>query len=251
MNMRRLICCLMACLVCVFSLIADGFTVKNLTIQKQLSSYSVMALYQDERGLIWIGTRNGVNIYDGTHIQINQSHQSDSASIINNHVLDIVGDKQGTVYLSSRQGLTAYSILSDRYETLSHKNISSMCYMHDKLFVANSRTIFTYNPQDKTFSPFYKLPETVSGIADFSISGDSLFIGTELHGLYIYNQATKQLSNPVKGVRVSKIFTDSRNKTWIGTWKNGLYTMVGDAITNYTHHDEIEGSICSNFVRTF
>lgn len=41
---------------------------KHLTIKEQLSHYSVMALYQDERGLIWIGTRNGVNVYDGSEL---------------------------------------------------------------------------------------------------------------------------------------------------------------------------------------
>ena len=40
---------------------------RQLPPNVQLSHYSVMALHQDERGLIWSGTRNGVDVYDGSY----------------------------------------------------------------------------------------------------------------------------------------------------------------------------------------
>ena len=251
MNMLKTIYCFVLCLVNTLFMFGNDFSVKNLAIQKQLSSYSVMSLYQDERDLIWIGTRNGINIYDGTHIQIQQSSQSDSASIINNHILDIVGDMKGTIYMSSRQGLTAYSISEDRYTTLSEENVSALEYHKNQLLMAVSRTIFFYNSKDHSFPVYYTLPEVTATISDFKISGDSVFIGTELHGLFIYNTVKKQLSNPIKGVRVSKLFIDSRQNVWIGTWKDGLYKITDGCIENYTHEEGNVHSLCSNFVRAF
>lgn len=43
---------------------------RHLTVADGLSHNSGMTFYQDERGFIWIGTRNGLNLYNGQNIQI-------------------------------------------------------------------------------------------------------------------------------------------------------------------------------------
>ena len=37
-----------------------------------LSNYSVTSIYQDKRGLMWFGTANGINLYNGNSIKTYQ-----------------------------------------------------------------------------------------------------------------------------------------------------------------------------------
>ncbi|MDE5838143.1 MAG: histidine kinase, partial [Paramuribaculum sp.] len=49
-----------------FSAKAEYF--RHLTLGDGLSQPSVMAISQDPLGRIWLGTREGINIYDGSRI---------------------------------------------------------------------------------------------------------------------------------------------------------------------------------------
>lgn len=48
---------------------AQNITFNHLTTDDGLSQFSVNSLYIDENGVLWIGTREGLNRYDGEDIQ--------------------------------------------------------------------------------------------------------------------------------------------------------------------------------------
>ena len=239
------------CLLNVVSSVADEITFKHLAMQKQLSNYSVMALYQDERGLLWIGTRYGVSLYDGSIMETYRNNPSDSHSIISNSIRDIVGDKKGSIYFLTLRGISKYSINKEKFETLTEKDAKAITFYEDNFLMAYKNELMVYDQEQKTFSTYFKLSNSSAVISDFEFIGDSIFIGTESHGLYIYNKQQKELSHPIQQSRVSKIVADSKGNTWIGTWKDGAYRIHGNEIAQYTHNENDEQSICSNFVRTF
>lgn len=41
------------------------YAFKNFTVKDGLSENVVTALFQDKYGFLWIGTNNGLNMYDG------------------------------------------------------------------------------------------------------------------------------------------------------------------------------------------
>ncbi|NUQ23095.1 MAG: hypothetical protein HUU34_04030 [Saprospiraceae bacterium] len=43
----------------------DNIRVGRLSIDQGLSQVTVLAILQDRRGFIWLGTQNGLNRYDG------------------------------------------------------------------------------------------------------------------------------------------------------------------------------------------
>lgn len=47
----------------------QNITFSHLTTDDGLSQFSVNSLYIDERGIIWIGTREGLNRYNGNDIK--------------------------------------------------------------------------------------------------------------------------------------------------------------------------------------
>ena len=48
---------------------AQNITFNHLTTDDGLSQFSVNSLYIDENGVLWIGTREGLNRYDGEDLQ--------------------------------------------------------------------------------------------------------------------------------------------------------------------------------------
>lgn len=47
----------------------QNITFSHLTTDDGLSQFSVNSMYIDERGIIWIGTREGLNRYNGNDIK--------------------------------------------------------------------------------------------------------------------------------------------------------------------------------------
>lgn len=251
MYKQRYIIIFIMCLLNVISSLADEITFKHLAMQKQLSNFSVMALYQDERGLLWIGTRYGVSLYDGNIMETYRNNPSDTHSIISNSIRDIVGDKNGSIYFLTLRGISKYSINKEQFETLTENDAKAITIHEGKFLMALKNELMIYDQKRKSFSTYYQLSNSSAVISDFEFIGDSIFIGTESHGLYIYDTQQKELSHPIKQTRVSKIVVDSKGNTWIGTWKDGAYMIHRKEIDQYTHSENDNTSICSNFVRTF
>ena len=80
----------------------QNITFSHLTTDDGLSQFSVNSLYIDERGIIWIGTREGLNRYNGNDIKSFKLNKNDPNSLFSNTVLRITGNKNGKVYLYGR-----------------------------------------------------------------------------------------------------------------------------------------------------
>ncbi len=72
------------------------------TTRDGLPSNQINALYQDSRGVIWIGTSNGIAVFDG----ISFARYSTLDGLPNNYIMDIVesGTHPGSVYVSGSTG---------------------------------------------------------------------------------------------------------------------------------------------------
>ena len=60
------LCCL--CLLLPANI--QGQHIRQLSNRDGLSNSAILSLYQDERGLIWIGSCDGLNVFDGTDVHL-------------------------------------------------------------------------------------------------------------------------------------------------------------------------------------
>lgn len=97
-------------------------------------------MYQDERGFIWIGTRNGANLYNGNEFKVYKFRKNSSNSLIYNNINHITGNKKGEVYFMTPKGISALNIRKDTFTTLIQKEIRAMFY-HEQLYAAHSNSI--------------------------------------------------------------------------------------------------------------
>lgn len=84
---------------------AQGFKLRHYTIADGLSQSSVHCLLQDQQGLIWIGTEDGLNRFDGYQFRV--FNQGDNlSSLPHNWVNSLYEDRQHYIWVGTQDGLS-------------------------------------------------------------------------------------------------------------------------------------------------
>lgn len=238
--------CLLASCVSLLAGNVESYPFKRLTKQQNLSHYSVMALYQDERGLIWMGTRNGVNVYDGSEMHIYKHNPDDAHSLLNNSVRNIIGDRNGHIFLLTLRGVCCYEVEKESFSTLTQHPAAAICFDR-QLYMASANKVYAYN--GRQFELYCELPDANARIFSLASSNDSLMIGTEGHGLYVFGRGTRSWGHPLQEGKIGDIFKDSKGRCWLSTWEDGLYCLEGDRLRHYTHRSTDPSTLNADFVR--
>ncbi|WP_417444125.1 two-component regulator propeller domain-containing protein [Joostella sp.] len=167
----------------------DTYKFNKISTSDGLSHNSVIAITQDQLGQIWIGTRDGLNKYNGTDFTIYRHDKNDSTSLSNNDVLCLEEDKEGFIWVGTNIGLNKYNPRTNTFKTY---------------FSGNSKTSISHN--------------AIRTISEFS--NDEIWIGTA-SGISIYDKETKTFKSILKGINVFSIEQIDSNVVAVGT-NNGL-----------------------------
>ena len=227
---------------------AEGYPyqIKQLTMRDNLAHYSVLSLYQDPRGMVWMGTRNGVSIYDGNQLHLYRHEQGNPSSLPSNYVRQITGDGKQTIYLLTLREVCQFDLRTEQFSTLSTERFEAICY-HKQLYLGVGNKVYTY--RNGQMERLLVLPEADSKVFSLTAADGTLWIGTEEHGLYLWKEREESLSHPIAAGKVSTIYQQRNGSWWFGTWDEGLYRLKEGQLTNYRHRPGDETSLCSNLIR--
>lgn len=70
-----------------------------------LSNSAVLSFYKDDKGLMWIGTYDGLNCYDGNKMEVFRTDFSDEITFNNNVIADIVYAGNNQIWVCSFHGV--------------------------------------------------------------------------------------------------------------------------------------------------
>jgi signal transduction histidine kinase/ligand-binding sensor domain-containing protein len=70
-----------------------------------LSQNSVHCIFQDSDGLLWIGTQDGLNSFDGHNFKTYRHNRADTTTISDQFILSISEDKAGYLWVGTGNGL--------------------------------------------------------------------------------------------------------------------------------------------------
>ncbi len=93
----------------------DDISFERLTIKDGLSQSSVYAILQDKRGLMWFGTWDGLNKYDGYKFSIYTYNPQDPYSLSDNEVRAIYEDSLGILWIGTMDGLNRFDRETERF----------------------------------------------------------------------------------------------------------------------------------------
>lgn len=209
----------------------------NTTSNSYLSSNIVTAIAQDENGMIWFGTRQGLNSYDSHDFE--EYNQLDG--IINATITDIqpIGD---TLFIGTEKGLCIYDVKNKKVtnffsETDSLVLPDNHIYyisnpINDKITICTKKGTSVYNLKTKSFyipRIVNYLPEYESRWIEYMQYDDSWWIATS-NGLVKYKDENQSIKHFNSSINVENTLSDNNlrcmhkigeTKIFIGT-SNGL-----------------------------
>lgn len=218
---------------------------KALTKEEGLSSNQITYIYPDENNVIWIGTQDGLNLFDGTNLKVFKNKKNDSTSIRSNTITTILSSpNKNELLIGCANGLDIYDKSKNRFKRLKVKSkvkgkgkdkkpfvfdrawINSMSFDSDnKLYVVTRRRgLFIFSPDLKSFKRFERKRENGnSSFAMFShiIDSKGRLIVSTIKGIEILDPATGEFKTmftttypELKDSKVSKIYEDSQGNLW-------------------------------------
>ncbi|MEP6725707.1 MAG: two-component regulator propeller domain-containing protein [Bacteroidota bacterium] len=248
----------------------------TLTTEDGLSSNSINAILKDKYGMIWFGTEDGLNRFDGTRFTIYRHRPDDSSSIKANEILSLHEDKDGNLWIGTSGGsLNLYDRKSDSFidfpsngmpNTIHNNVIRSICSDHrGKIWIGHFDGVNILDPllgqitdlkvtRDKSVNFFNKIC-----ISLFEDSFQNMWIGTTV-GLYRYNFASKSIvrfahaaedSGSLSGNNINAVTQDKTGNIWVGTDKGLSMLRPGsNRFVNYKHNDNNSLTLSSSYVNS-
>ena len=79
----------------------------HLTLDQGLSQSNVLAVWQDSDGMMWFGTENGLNRFDGYEFSYYKRERGNPDALSNDFIFDIAEDAAGDLWLATNGDLSA------------------------------------------------------------------------------------------------------------------------------------------------
>ena len=102
------ICFLLNALFC-HAQFSGNLVLTLINEENGLSDNHVTAVLKDKKGLVWIGTQDGLNVLDGSAIKVFRHSDGDGISISNNYIHAIKEDADGNIWIATSLGLNCYN----------------------------------------------------------------------------------------------------------------------------------------------
>ena len=147
--------------VSIFSQI-ESIKFKHLNTDNGLSHNTVLSIYRDSYGYLWVGTGNsGINKYDGSSFKVYKYNPKDTNTLNNNTIHQISEDENHNLWVATKSGLNIYDREHDlftRIPALAGNYINGF-YIHKNgnFYLTNESSLILYNPRDKQRT--YRVPD--------------------------------------------------------------------------------------------
>ena len=261
--------CVLACffitIFCQALSVEEHYYFKNLSIRNGLSQNTVNAILQDRKGFMWLGTKDGLNRYDGLSFRKFKHDAANPRSIGNSFITSLYEDFNGNIWVGTDAGVYIYYPEKEAFEEFDCQSLEKTRIERSVSMIAGDKQgrvwiaveaqgMFCYDARQKLLRN-YPLSEISSNIKCFTFdSGGTLWLGFYGDGLYYSkdNLATVHpYGSPEDGKRefeggvITKIVQGNYNCLYIGSVKEGVseLNLTSGQVRNLLAIDESGESI--------
>lgn len=169
----------------------------------QNNNYQYHCLYTDSRGLIWLGTMDGLNVYNPETRTIKTFHEKDG--LVNNSIRSVVEDNTGRIWVTTSNGISCIEPDQDDYLITNYNRydgvIENEFLPRSVLKTSDNRLLWGgLDGFNELHLSSIELPEprlNVPLITRFSLAGTEIKLGENYDGHVILNQSittTKEIN---------------------------------------------------------
>lgn len=185
-----------------------------------------MSIAQDELGRMWLGTREGVNMFDGTSIVSYKGWvddpEGDGKVWIGNEVTAIRPDSTGNLFMLIDNDIVRYDIRADRFSRFTNSGkVKALAASRGAVIYISSDSIFLKNPFNDSIRFQFVIPPA-RGITHLAVDDKSYYVST-VNGLHVFDRTSRRHSVMMPGTHIYSSFIGRNNVLWISTANGGLY----------------------------
>ncbi len=256
----------------------ENASFRYLSKKDGLSQTSVFCISQDSTGLMWFGTRDGLNKYDGYQFKVYKK-EGEPNSIASNDIQTLYFDSQkNELWIGTNAGLSKYRSKTDDFLSFFHSSYDTSSISNNyirqiirdtkgQLWVGTANGLNLLDEKTNTFKRFYfKDPFTknneVSDVEALLVDNvGSLWVGTA-SGMYNLSAKKKEdftidridplIEQQLSDTHIKNILEDDKGNFWIGTFKGGInyWDKKNKSVTVFRNKENDPVSLSHNNVRS-
>ena len=209
---------------------ANDFTSLHIDSDNGLSQSTVKSIAQDKYGFIWLGTKNGLNRYDGHQI-MHVDVRDDKRHFANQNVSALYSAKNGTLWVGTDEGVYTYDSNSCTFNHIMDKaqdgtqitgwiaNIAED--KHERIWITvGEQGIYSYH-NGKLKRYLYNLPQHEMPCFLLVCTDGSIWACSWNQGLFLYDENFD---------RFISIKQDANGKSLCGLQMNTLAQLDNELI---------------------
>lgn len=156
---------LLICILCCFPHLIHAYSLRQFSNKNGLSNSAILSLYQDHQGVIWIGSCDGLNIFDGTNIHVYNPVNPTKAPLSGNLINDIMETEKDVLWIQTNYGLDRLDTklqISKSFTEFKDKNYMAKSRDNDLFIVKDDGYIYYYQPEKQLFQKL-EVPQIAFG----------------------------------------------------------------------------------------
>lgn len=274
MILERFYCCLLLTTISILAFGQRALQSGHLTSSEGLSQNTALCILQDHDDYIWIGTRDGLNKYNGHEIMVFQNIEGDSTSLSNNRILSLAEDHHQRLWIGTADGLNVYDKQCKGFRRidlaqecgLTSRGIYSLFIdAQQRLWVGTfggGVAICDLNKKEQFRSITIDDPQIK--LSDFFIRtiietpSEDIWLGTREHGILVFDsKGDYRLQIKATDVEyglcsneIRSCFVDDRKRIWMATEKDGCTCYDPQLKTSISYTENSPSPISDNVIRT-
>lgn len=242
-----------------------GFSTTNMyTTQNGLSDNTIICMIQDSRGFLWIGTKEGLNRFDGFEFRKFFATKDPMSGLASNTISSLLEYNKGQLLIASTSGLSVFNTTANRFENEKIKIqeikagsgtvINSLYKDKDgNIWINHSGELDILDSNLNHKHRFTNLTwaRQLKGIIirnnNWTVDNQKrLWVFTDTSGIQIIDLSQKKIwnkqNNPDRypffrlGSLRSGWFDESSNTLWYAPWGSGIYLY--DLKKNIQQHQD-------------
>ena len=240
----------------------------HVSDQQGLSNSTIESIFQDSRGFIWAGTRDGLNRYDGNEMLVFRNDPVDSTSLTDNYIRCIYEDRSHQLWVGTINGLNRLNPEKNNFirfkhraggenHSLSNNMVTSIAEdTEGRLWIGTfGGGLNRWDPASQSFIHF-AAPAPINII--YPDRAGHLWVGGQSsldlfhpkEGKWTHYQNT--MATNASGNTITAIQADRQGNLWLGTEDDGIFLFdpLHHTFTRFAHSDKDPASLGNNMIKS-
>lgn len=231
------------------------YVFSKVDYQQGLSNSAVISIFQDNSGLMWFGTYDGINCYDGKDMEVYRSNFTLNKTINNNIIHGIRQADGNCLWVLTHLGVSRLSLNSKQVvSNYEFPDADYWLYSNSKgnTWIVGSDWIRYYNTCEKKFIDISHLNYKVDAVdarAYVSDNGDLWLFPYNIKGAYRYSLNSFGIDSSKVRLSVSYIPFHSNSIDYI-FYQHGILCFVDSKKDLYVYDTKQESKIYIRNIKT-